>query len=112
MWSAYLRKISGNAPQKDIAARVGVSQPTISRWLDGSLKPNDAATAAHVARQYDSNPLVAFVAADMLTIDEAGRGLTMRDRTLLVELGAEDPDINHRAARRRRPPPPPPEDDP
>lgn len=107
MWSAYLRAISGDAPQKEIAARVGVTQPTISRWLDGSLMPNDAATAAHVARQYGSNPLVAFVAADMLTVEEAGRGLTMKDRTMLVELGATDPSVNHQAARRRRRKPPP-----
>lgn len=86
MWSAYLRKISGDAPQKDIAKKVGVTQPTVSRWLSAGLVPNDAAVVAHVAQQYERNPLEAFVAAGMLSPEDAGRGLNSEERELLSAL--------------------------
>lgn len=62
-------------------------QGKISRWEGGGSPPTRAADVAAFAGNLGRNPLEAFVAAGMLGIDEAGRGLGMPERFLLRSLG-------------------------
>lgn len=64
----------------------GVSQGTMSRWRTGESVPDRAAVVAKFAVAYGHNPLEAFVAAGMLSEDEAGRGLSRSDRAFLAAL--------------------------
>lgn len=93
LWAAYVRRIAGHLKQKEIEVHIdatlrirGPRQATISRWLSAGSMPDKAADIAAFARAFDRNPLEAFVAASLLTEDEAGRGLDDDSRTLLAEL--------------------------
>ncbi|TIC78818.1 helix-turn-helix transcriptional regulator [Nocardioides sp. GY 10127] len=69
-WSAYVRQLMGDEPQKAVAARAGIEAPVISRWLGGQSPRPDG--AARLARAYGRPVLEAFVAAGFLTEEEAG----------------------------------------
>jgi hypothetical protein len=89
MWADYVRAVTRGARQQVIADRLSesVHQATVSRWLRGDKVPISAAVVAHFARTYERNPLEAFVAAGMLTVEEAGRGLSSVERQFLNQLG-------------------------
>lgn len=69
-WDTYVRRRAGDStPQTAIAKKVGVSQKTVSRWQHGDL-PSPAQAAA-VAIAYGGNVLEAFVAAGLITAEQA-----------------------------------------
>lgn len=88
-WPAYVQalRVETGLSQTEFAARAlgkKSQQGKISRWESGEGNPPDrAADVAAFARALDRNPLEAFVAAGMLEIDEAGRGLETDSRELL-----------------------------
>lgn len=92
MWSDYVREITRGSAQKaetqaEIGELVGVHQSTIGRWLrDDEPHPTDAAQIAKFAQAFDRNPLEAFVAAGILSEEEAGAGLKADSRKLLDDL--------------------------
>lgn len=94
VWAEYVRHVvqlgaeyPGDWPdQNEIARRVGVNQATVSRWLSGKKVPTDPAQAASFARAFRRNPLEAFVAADMLSVDEASEALSGESREFLLHL--------------------------
>ncbi|WP_374457753.1 helix-turn-helix domain-containing protein [Nocardioides sp.] len=90
IWAHYVRTVAESeepgSDQAAIAARVGVSQGTVSRWLGGRYLPDKAAVVAAFAKAYGHNVLEAFVAAGMLTELEAGRGLPATSRRFLQQL--------------------------
>ena len=85
-WQQYVRTLVGSDKQTEVAHKTGIAQATISRWLTGEKVPTNAAQAAKLATEYGDNPRVAFVAADMLTVEQAGRGLSARERMFLQSL--------------------------
>lgn len=85
-WQKYVATITGDATQTAIAERTEIAQTTIGRWLNGTKAPTEAAKVAAFAQSYDRNPLEAFVAAGMLTVDQAGRGLEAHSVKLLESL--------------------------
>lgn len=68
-WWSYIRDVTAD-PQKQIAARCGVEQSTVSRWKQDQSNPEPAAAAAF-ARAYSRPVLEAFLAAGFLTPSEA-----------------------------------------
>lgn len=70
-WSEYVLRHAGDEVNRLVAAKVHVTEPTVSRWKKGGQGVS-AAQAARFARAYDRPVLEAFVAADFLTADEAG----------------------------------------
>lgn len=100
-WSRYVAHIIGTDDQTTVGERVGVSQPTVGRWLKGTIP--DPGTVAELARVYGRSAPEAFVAAGMLTADEVGRSLTKKSRDLLASLflGDELPPID--TSRENRP---------
>lgn len=74
-WQDYVEAIVGEDRQVDIARKAGVDQGTVSRWLvgregkNGGLSP---ATARKFARGYKRPVIEAFVAAGLLSPEEAG----------------------------------------
>ena len=85
LWAAYVAVVvpSGER-QEDTGKRVGQTQATISRWLNGKAAPDEAAAVAAFAKAYNRNVLEAFVAAGFITEAEAGRGLPAESRRALV----------------------------
>lgn len=69
-WAEYVQHHTPNETQGQVAARTGISQGTISRWLAGSAMPTAQAVVAF-ARAYHINPVEALVAAGVITADEA-----------------------------------------
>lgn len=107
LWAAYVRAVAGDVSAQVIADRItervgsGVSQPTVSRWLQGrysgELKPGNVAA---FAAAFDRPVLQAFVAAGLLNAADAMRGLTADELEFVVHL---DPDkINPKRATRGR----------
>ena len=91
-WADYLRAL--NMSQADLAARGGVSQPTVSRWLKGEVTP-DAKQVIALARAAQHSPIGALIAAGYLDEDEVGGGVEIpvdlhlrlyTDRALLLEV--------------------------
>lgn len=74
-WLRYVAILTPGLTQDQIAKAANVSQGTISRWVNGRKLPTEAAKVASFARGFDRNVLEAFVAAGMLSIKEAQRGL-------------------------------------
>ena len=71
-WGDYVRRVSGNATQVQIAETLGMDQTSVSRWLTGRIVPR-AETVITVARTYSRSPVEALIAAGYLTTDEAGQ---------------------------------------
>lgn len=85
LWSAYLGRLllESGKRESEFLAGLSVQQGTFNRWKNGKVVPNNAAVVAEFARECGRNPLEAFVAAGMLSLDEAGRGLSAADREFL-----------------------------
>ena len=95
-WPAYVRAIGGDV-NSDIARRVGISQPSVSRWFGGTIP--DPTTAARFARAYGRPVLEAFLAAGFLTLEDAGE--TPSVPPSLATLGDDDllDEVRRRMAR-------------
>jgi transcriptional regulator with XRE-family HTH domain len=101
-WGRYVKYVIGDDDQTTVAARVGVSQPTVGRWLKGMV-PDPGAVAA-LAEEYGRSVPEAFVAAGMLTVDQVGRSLSKTSREMLAALfaGEQPGDPPPTETRRRR----------
>lgn len=88
LWSAYVTRLlmGSGKRESEFLAGLSVQQGTFNRWKNGKAVPDKAAVVAEFARQVGRNPLEAFVAAGMLDLDEAGRGLSAEDREFLADL--------------------------
>ena len=64
-WPDYLRRITGNATQAQIAERIGIGRLSVCNWLHGKTRPK-AETVITVARVYGRPPVEALLAAQYL----------------------------------------------
>ena len=74
-WAAYVKHVIGDDRQKQVAAKTGIDQTTISRWLSPSSEETHRRTPQSVsalARGYGRSVLEAFVVAGFITEEEAG----------------------------------------
>jgi transcriptional regulator with XRE-family HTH domain len=71
-WSAYVRRVSGGRGQLDIAAKTGLAQTNIGRWLRGEMVVPKAESVVAFARAYGESPVEALVAAGYITAEESG----------------------------------------
>lgn len=69
-WGTYVTEHSGNDINRVVAAKIGVTEPNVSRWKRTDQVPR-AETVAAFARAYGRPVLEAFVAAGFLTAREA-----------------------------------------
>lgn len=69
-WRKYVESITDDGPTA-IAARIGVTAPSVSRWWGPTSRPRPE-QAASFARAYNRPVLEAFIAAGFLTAEEAG----------------------------------------
>lgn len=74
-WIRYVRTVIGEDTQTRAGERTQLGQTTIGRWLNGAKAPTEAAKVAAFAQGYGRNVLEAFVAAGMLSEEQAGAGL-------------------------------------
>jgi transcriptional regulator with XRE-family HTH domain len=77
-WSAYVRRVVGDMNQLDIAARTGLAQTNVGRWLRGAPGQPRAESAVQFARTFGREPLEALIAAGYLTAAEAGATVILR----------------------------------
>lgn len=66
-WWSYVTQVSGGN-QTEIAYKVGVSVPSVSRWRTSAPKPQNVVA---FARAYDRPVIEAFIAAGYLTEADA-----------------------------------------
>jgi transcriptional regulator with XRE-family HTH domain len=71
-WSDYVRRIVGELNQLEIAAKTGLAQTNIGRWLRGAPGQPKADSVVIFARAFDQPPVEALMAAGYLTPAEAG----------------------------------------
>lgn len=69
-WWEYVQRTAGDETQAQIAARIGITGPSVGRWSRGSNPDPDV--AARFAREFGRPVLEAFIAANYLTPEEAG----------------------------------------
>jgi transcriptional regulator with XRE-family HTH domain len=69
-WWQYVRTVTGDAAQKDIAVITGIDQSSISRWQRGTTPRAEAVVA--LARVFGRSPVEALVAAGYLSSSELG----------------------------------------
>jgi len=92
IWPAYLEAVAGTTSRKDIAERVSAWTPsrvaasTITNWFRGKHRPTNAAHVAAFALAYERSPLEAFVAARLLDVETAIKGLDSESVALLAQL--------------------------
>jgi hypothetical protein len=93
IWSRYVAVMSrglgrGSAISRLIRERLGEgpSQPTVDRWLAGTIMPTGGREVAQFARAFGRPPLEAMVAAGILSLDEARTGLPDSSVRLLLDL--------------------------
>jgi transcriptional regulator with XRE-family HTH domain len=94
IWPAYIEKVSGTTSRRDIARASGVSPSAISRWFTGDTQPTDAGNVAAIAIAYGRNPVEAFVAAGLLDLHDAAKGLTRSEVRLLESLSDHGPNLS------------------
>jgi len=92
-FSEWLRRVSGDSTQAEIATRVGIDQTAVSRWLLGRSQPR-LETMISIARAYGRNPVEAMLATGVLERDEVGGVIELpvslsgvSSKELLAELG-------------------------
>ncbi len=92
IWSTYVRRLLRDSYQSEAAfvKELSVPQGTFNRWKNGLYTPTKAADVAQFATECGRNVLEAFVAAGMLTLDEAGKGLPAKSRQFLADLGGDE----------------------
>jgi len=86
-WARYICRISGTDKRNVIAKEAGVSPSAVSRWLTGRTQPTDAGNVAALALAYGRSPVEAFVAAGLLDVNDASRGLSEEELSLLADVG-------------------------
>lgn len=67
-WWTYVTEKSGGATQTEIAERTGLTQPTVNRWRTSKPKVDNVIA---FARAYDRPVLEAFVAAELISKEDA-----------------------------------------
>lgn len=72
-WSEYVRRVSAGHTQIQIAAKTGLAQTNVGRWLRGEPGVPRAESVIAFARAFHESPVEALVAAGYLTAEEAGR---------------------------------------
>jgi len=93
-WQTYVQIVAAGRSQTELASQTGIAQTSISRWLSGTKRPTEAAKVAAFATALDRNVLEAFVAAGMLTVEQAGAGLDDRSLKMLATLGFDEAQVD------------------
>lgn len=93
LWAAYVRAVVGDLSAQAVVDQItervgqGVSQPTISRWLNGQysgeLKPGNVAA---FATAFDRPVLQAFLAAGLLQLRDVTTGLDQEQIAFVLDL--------------------------
>lgn len=85
-WSEYVTRLMGAGNQADVAHLSGVSQGTISRWVNGKGNRPNVETAINFARACGGNPIEALVVLEVIY---------PRELDQVVELGASGDDLTN-----------------
>lgn len=98
-WYDYVTRVAGTTTQSQIERETGIGQSNLSRWKSGGVPSHEH--ASRVARSYGRPVLEAFVAAGLLTAEEANAEIVaepsmdqISDQTLLEEVAYR---LAHRA---------------
>lgn len=92
MWGSYLAEVVDvrHVGQEELAVMLGTSQGSVSRWLTGRKVPTEPARVVRAAQGLGRPVLEAFVAAGMLSAEDAGDGLSAESYALLERVAARE----------------------
>lgn len=105
-WAEYVSRLIAGRDQDDVADDVGVSQGTLSRWVNNKVASPEPKMAVRMARACNANPLEALVVIGLLHADELNAvvklGLDPDSLTSeeLIEAVARRLDVSVRVERR------------
>lgn len=71
-WSEFVSRVIGTEAHEKVGARIGVSGPTVGRWINGATGAPRVEVAVRFARAYRQSVLETFVEAGYITAAEAG----------------------------------------
>ena len=71
-WTSYVRRVASGLGQLEIAAKTGLAQTNIGRWLRSEPVIPKAESVVAFARAFNEPPIEALVAAGYITAEEAG----------------------------------------
>lgn len=77
-WSEFVSRVIGTEAHEKVGAKIGVSGPTVGRWINGSTGAPRVEVAVKFARAYGVPVLETFVEAGYITRAEAGARPTLR----------------------------------
>lgn len=70
-WPDYVRRLSGNLNQTQVAEKTGMAQSNVGRWLRGERAVPRAESVIAFARAFDQPPVEALIAAGYLKPEDA-----------------------------------------
>lgn len=91
LWADYVASVVGGRTQMQVERETGIAQTTISRWRssEGATKKPQPAQVARFAQVYGRNVIEAFVAAGLLTKEDAGRGISDDELSIVERVEVE-----------------------
>lgn len=92
LWADYVATVIDGLSQKQVERDTGIAQTTIGRWLkaEGKKSPQPV-EVAKFAQTYGHNVIEAFVAAGLLTEEDAGRGISDDQLAFVKRIEKEGP---------------------
>jgi transcriptional regulator with XRE-family HTH domain len=82
-WSDYVARLVGTRHQAEVAELSGVSQGTVSRWVNGKAETPNIETAVNFVRSLGGNPVDALLILGVIRSKEL-------DRVIEVNASADD----------------------
>lgn len=80
-WAEYVQNIIGDDSQAQAAAKAGLNQATVNRWVHGLRHTRSTEAVTKLAHAYQRPVLEAFVQAGLISPSDA------KVRVVLVEVG-------------------------
>lgn len=113
LWASYVAAVAGDMPAQAIADQIaervgkGVTQPTVSRWLNGrhsgELRPGSvAAFATAFDRPVLEAFLAAFLTSGLLSVKDVENGLDSDSVAFVIGLETSNVSSPRRSSRARR----------
>lgn len=77
-WTYYVQRLTKGLTQTETAAKTGIAQTNIGRWLRGEPGAPKAESVVALARAFGEPPIEALLAAGYITAEEAGAAIEIR----------------------------------
>lgn len=88
-WSEFVSRVIKAEAHEKVGAKIGVSGPTVGRWINGTTGAPRVEVAVRFARAYEVSVLETFVEAGYITAEEAGAKVALSPTVDFTKLSNE-----------------------